>query len=133
MKRAWLFALVLGCGGDDGGVDARPVDAAAGADGSGNAAPVISRVRWMPAAGCTAGVSSDFAFVIEATDAETPGELTYDGSVSSCTGRLDRAMDSVTCPNVSPYLGSVTVRDPQGAMAMLSFTVSPCAAGSASP
>lgn len=150
-----LLALVTtlsACGGDDD--DGPAADASVSADAtrdsgssspdaardSGSstvdaavtAAPVISRVTWTPAAGCVAGTSSNFTIAITVTDADTAaGSLTYSGSVAGCGGSVTSNPGTLNCPNLAPYTGSVTVRDPQGNMDSQGIIISPCTAGAA--
>ena len=146
--------IAASCGGDgarqadaaagaDGLPDAagaQPADAAAGADSAGppdapgGATPIIERVEWVPAAGCRRGVRGRYTITVTATDADTPAAaLTYGGSVSSCFPAITRNPAEITCPNVQPYPGVVTVTDPEGHRASRSFTIEPCRAGSEPP
>lgn len=121
--------LGFGCGGDDDGGGAP--DAPAG----GGDPPVISRISWTPAAGCTAGTASDFTVMVEVLDPDTPPSmLTFSGQVASCTGAIDAATVTINCPNAAPYGGSVTVSDADGNSDTASgWTVRPCEAGSFMP
>lgn len=146
-----LATTLSACGGDDD--DGPAVDASVGPDAardsgssspdaardSGSAIdatvtapPVISRVTWTPAAGCVAGTSSNFTIAITVTDADTPaGSLIYTGSAGGCSGSVTSNPGTLNCPNLSPYTGSVTVRDPQGNMDTQGIIISPCTAGAA--
>ena len=123
-------AFVLGACGGEAGV--RPADAGGPPDAEPGAAPVISAVTWTPAAGCRVGVSGKFTIVVTVTDADTPAaSLTVSGSVASCFPAIVQNPAEVTCPNVQPYPGTVTVSDPQHHTATQFFTVLPCTAGTA--
>jgi hypothetical protein len=105
-------------------------DAPAPKDADVNTPPIIQSVTWTAPEPCSMAVPGIFTIVVEATDAETPGALTYQGSVTSCSGSIDGPDDSVTCPNVSPYVGQVTVTDPDGLFDRAFFTIEPCESGS---
>jgi hypothetical protein len=105
-------------------------DAPESKDAGANTAPTIGSVSWTAPEPCSVGVPGTFTIVVQASDAETPGMLTYEGSVSSCSGSIDGPDDSVTCPNVSPYVGQVTVTDPDGLFDRVFFTIEPCESGS---
>lgn len=101
-------------------------------DATVTAPPVISRVTWTPAAGCVAGTSSNFTIAITVTDADTAaGSLIYSGSAAGCSGSVTTNPGTLNCPNLAPYTGSVTVRDPQGNMDTQGIIISPCTAGAA--
>lgn len=134
-------------GGTDGGGDddaGEPTDAG-GDDGGGTDAgmdsgstptepPVITRVAWMTSRPCAAGSSSTFTITIDVTDADTPaGSLTYMGSVGGCAGMLNANPATISCPNLAPYMGNVTVRDPEGNSDAQSFTFGPCSDGEVLP
>ena len=133
----WLACVVAisllglaGCGDDtDGGGTA---DAGGGGDGGGAKAPVISKVAWTTPSSCSGGVASVYTIVTTATDGDTAtDQLTYQGTVASCTGTINKMTSTVTCPNAASYQGSVTVKDPQGNMDVQTFLISPCANGMA--
>jgi hypothetical protein len=120
MRLALAFTFVVAsCGGDDDG------------GGGGGAKPVIVKVAWTKAAGCVAGTRSSYNITTTASDADTPEiMLTYTGTLSSCTpSPWQSASASVSCPNLSSYSGSMTVKDPEGNTATKTFTVSPCLDG----
>ncbi len=155
-----LSVLAAACGGDDeqppadahvnpdappGGPDASTIDVVPGTpdadttdappgapDADTGASPVITQVTWTTPPGCTAGTSSVFTVITTATDADTPTPmLTYSGSIPGCSGVIDMATDSVTCPNFAPYSGTITVTDPEGHSDGQMITISPCANGMA--
>jgi hypothetical protein len=77
------------------------------------------------------GVSSTYTVTTTVTDADTPlGMLIYSGSISSC-GIINSMVDTVSCPNLATYSGSVTVTDPSGLSDTQTFLVPPCSTGSA--
>jgi hypothetical protein len=131
--------------GDGGGMDedAGDTDEDAGMMGtdagtdSGTAPtepPVITRIAWMTSRPCSAGSSSTFTITLDVTDADTAaGMLTYMGSVGGCTGMLNANPAMITCPNLAPYMGNVTVRDPEGNMDMEAFMFGPCSDGEVMP
>ena len=125
------FLGVAACGGsDDSGGTA---DAGGSGDGGGGAvAPVISKVAWTTPGTCSGGVASVYTIVTTATDGDTAtDQLTYQGTVASCTGTINKVTSTVTCPNAASYQGSVTVKDPQGNMDVQTFLISPCSNGMA--
>jgi hypothetical protein len=132
MKK-WLLVVMLGlgaCGDDDGGggTPDAPV-------GGGGERPVISMVRWQRAGSCTPGQASNFTVTTTASDPDTAtGMLTISGSVSSCTPNpFTGSPATISCPNLSPYPGSVTVRDPQSNSRTATFNISPCTDGMVNP
>jgi hypothetical protein len=126
----WIMALVLagaftlvGCGdeGSSGG--------SGGSGGSGDGVtPAITMVAWAAASNCTNGELSDVVVTVTATDPDTaPGDLIYSGSVGGCTGAIDAAVSTISCPNVAPYPGTVMVSDPDGNDSVpVAFTVGVC-------
>jgi hypothetical protein len=119
-------ALVLtGCGSDG--------DAGGGGGGSGSE-PTITMVAWEAAANCTTSQTSDVIVTVTATDPDTDAaDLIYRGSVSGCSGPINAARSTISCPNVSPYPGNATVSDPDGNDSTpVAFTVPICASGSES-
>lgn len=96
--------------------------------------PVITRIAWMTSRPCSAGSSSTFTITLDVTDPDTAaGMLTYMGSVAGCTGMLTANPATITCPNLAPYRGNVTVRDPEGNMDMEAFMFGPCSDGEVLP
>ena len=126
----FIVALVLGgalaligCDSDGGS------GGSAGSGGSGDgSAPTITAVAWEAAADCTSGVLSDYVVTVTATDPDTaPGDLIYTGSVLGCTGPIDAAVSTISCPNVAPYPGTAMVSDPDGnSSSPVVFTVGIC-------
>ncbi|MEC7525635.1 MAG: hypothetical protein VYE22_37480 [Myxococcota bacterium] len=97
-------------------------------------APVIDRVEWMPMGSCSTGVPSGFRITVSVTDPDTPaGMLTFTGSATGCTGSIDAATSTLTCPNAAPYPSMVTVTDPEGGRDQASFTFGPCETGGVDP
>jgi len=126
------------CGGSDGDTDAGdpdPTDGGGGdtdGGGGGGESPVISRVEWDSGGGCSAGTRGDVAITVTATDADTPaGDLTFSGSVGGCTGTIDAATTTLSCPHAAPYSGSVTVTDPEANSDTANFSFGPCDVGGA--
>lgn len=114
------LGMMAGCGGDDDG------------GGGGNGAkPIISKVAWTKADNCVRGTASSYTVTTIATDEDTPDiMLSYTGTLSSCTpSPWTTPSATVRCPNLSPYAGSITVKDPQGNTATRTFSVSPCEDG----
>ena len=120
----WIMALVLagaftlvGCG-DEG---------SSGGSGDG-VMPTITMVAWAAAANCTNSEQSDVVVTVTATDPDTAaGDLIYSGSVGGCTGGIVAAVSTISCPNVSPYPGTVMVSDPDGNDSVpVAFTVGVC-------
>jgi hypothetical protein len=103
-----------------------------GGTGGGTQPPVITMVAWEDAANCAINVRSDVLITVTATDPDTDaGDLTYSGSVGGCTGAIDAAVSTISCPNLVGYPGSVTVADPDGnSSAQVVFDVPVCATGS---
>lgn len=97
-------------------------------------APTITRVEWEPMGSCSVGTRSNFRIRVMVTDPDTPaGSLTFTGSATGCTGAIDAAMSTLSCPNAAPYASSVTVMDPEGGSDMASFTFGPCETGGVDP
>jgi hypothetical protein len=122
-----LACVSLGCGGDDDGgggmADARP----------NTMAPSITRVSWAPMGACAANVASSYTITVTTTDGDTAeGMLTIMGSLPSCTpGTWTMREQVVRCPNIQPYVGNMTVRDPEGNVDTQAFTVTVCGSGMA--
>lgn len=119
--------------GDEADAAAGEADAAVADGGAPNTAPQIMQVMWgpTPTPACMTGIPHQYTITITATDAETPGTLTYSGSVAGCTGVINSASAMVNCPNAAPYSGSVTVADPGGLTDTQTFTINICQSGSA--
>lgn len=117
------------------GMTDAPADAPALADTPATGeAPVITRVAWTTPASCTAGTTSMYTVTITATDADTAaGMLTYSGSVGGCPGTITAASSMISCPNLAPYDGTVTVRDPEGNMDSVMIRIAPCTDGMVEP
>jgi hypothetical protein len=100
--------------------------------GVNGASPVITDVSWEAAPDCVSGESSNVTITVTATDPDTSaGNLTYNGSVSGCTGAIDAAVSGINCPNVAPYPGAVIVSDSDGNDSTpVSFTVGVCTSDS---
>lgn len=115
-------ALVLvGCGSDGG--------SGSGRSGGGGSGPAITAVAWDATVDCTRNERSDVIVTVTATAAD-PDTLIYSGSVSGCDGAIDAAVSMISCPNVSPYPGTVTVSDPDGNMSTpVAFDVPVCDSG----
>jgi hypothetical protein len=89
--------------------------------------PIISDVTVAFDPNCVAAFSSPVLITTTAVDEDTDiGDLTYSGSVEGCTGSIDSASASVSCPQLAPYSGSVTVTDPEGNSDTESFTFGVC-------
>ena len=108
-------------GGGDGG-------AGGGGGTTGGEAPVITMVAWAPDGSCAMGVASNYTVTVTATDADSDlMDLIYNGSVTGCTGGIDDATSTISCPNVRPYGGSVLVTDDDGnESAPVNFTIGVC-------
>ena len=71
-------------------------------------------------------------FVRTEEDADTAAaSLTFSGDVPNCPGMLDGPTSTISCPNLAPYRGTVTVEDPEGNSDTASFTFGPCESGGA--
>jgi hypothetical protein len=97
--------------------------------GGGGQAPMITKVAWEPVGDCSTGTESDHEITVTVEDDSPTDQLTFSGSVTSCTGNLDAAVSTVTCPQAAPYNGEVTVADPDGNEDMATFTFGPCETG----
>ncbi len=96
------------------------------------AAPVITSVAWVQEAGCVAGTAGPVTITTTATDTDTPvANLSFTGTVTSCTPAISMATATVTCPQTGLYQGSVTVTDPESNSDAQSFSFGPCEEGSA--
>ena len=137
-------ALAAGCGGDDDDSDddddvaavdaasATPDAAVATPDAAASAAPVITLATWTQEGGCTAGVSSDVTIATTVTDSDTSaGSLVFSGSATGCTGAINSASATITCPQLGAYATTVTVTDPDSNSDTLSFSIGVCVDGSA--
>ena len=112
--------LLVSCGGDD-----EPTSPPR----SGQSPEIIS-VAWTQVINCQPNVRSSVNIVVTATDPDTDtNDLIYQGSVSSCTGVIAMANDSVSCPQAGVYSGTVTVRDPQSNADTMNFQFGPCQDG----
>ncbi len=115
------FVVLTGCSGDDD--NNNPIT------GSGDP-PSISRVSWAQTAGCSAGTSSAVTITVTASDPDGDiSNLSYSGSVSSCSGSINSPVSTVTCPQLGQYSGSVTVTDPDGNTDSVSFAFGTCQNG----
>lgn len=122
-----LLAL-LACDGD--GAAGAP-DAAAG----GGEAPVITAVRWERAGACGPGAPSDYTITTTVSDPDTDAaQVTLSGAILNCLPDVFTSrVQTVRCPNLAPYPGAVTVRDPQGHTAAVTFTLDICTDGMVAP
>ena len=121
-------AGMAGGGGGPGG-------SAGGGGMGGDEAPVITMIAWAPDGACALGTPGDYTVTITATDADSdPSSLEYDGSVLGCTGQIDAATSTVSCPNAAPYGGTAVVEDGDGNVSVpVEFTIEVCATDSVSP
>ena len=135
------FAMALVLGGalalsgcdSDGGSGSAGSGGTAGAGGEGGAggaqAPRITMVAWATDTPCPNPDpntdATDYTVTVTAED-DTPGELTYAGSVTGCTGAINAAVSTINCPNAAPYGGGVTVTDPQGNDDAVTFNIGVC-------
>ena len=134
--KTWLGATLVvtlvalgGCGDDDGG---GTPDAGGGGGGQ---APVISMVHWEPAGACSAGVTSNFTITTTVTDPDTDVSMvTLNGVVTSCTpAPFTGKTQTIRCPNLAPYPGTITVTDPQGNKDTATFTINICETKTVNP
>ncbi len=133
-------ALALtGCDSDEGSGGSAGSGGTGGSAGSagmggggGTQPPVITMVAWEEAANCTPNVRSDVVITVTATDPDTdPGDLIYSGMVDGCTGPINAAVSTVSCPNLVGYPSNVTVADPEGNNStQVAFDVPVCNTGS---
>ncbi len=92
--------------------------------------PSISRVSWTQDTGCVPFTPSKVTISVIVNDPDNAvNELTFSGSVSSCSGSISGAISEINCPQVGQYSGSVTVTDPDGNSDSISFTFGPCQNG----
>ncbi|MDH3622951.1 MAG: hypothetical protein OES69_10925 [Myxococcales bacterium] len=112
-----------GTGGTGGGTG--------GSGGGTSASPVIENIAWETGAGCQQFTASDYTVTVTATDADNDvSELTYSGSVTTCTPGITADESTINCPNNALYAGTVTVEDPQGNTASASFSIDVCESSS---
>ncbi|MCZ6767459.1 MAG: hypothetical protein O7D32_11080 [bacterium] len=119
------------CSDDDEG----PVSGNNNCVATGNGSPpVITMVSWTQAPGCNPGTPSLVTIDVAVADSDTaPGDLTYVGSISSCTGAINSSTSVFTCPQAGTYAGEVRVTDPQGNCDRVAFSFGPCQSGSVVP
>ena len=80
---------------------------------------------------CSQGTASEYVITVTVTDPDTDaGDLTFDGSVVGCFGQIDAVVSTITCPNVAPFAGTITVMDPQNNMDQVSFQIGICESSS---
>ena len=92
--------------------------------------PSISRVSWTQADGCAPFARSTVTISVTVTDPDNAvNELTFSGSVSSCSGTISGAVSEISCPQTGQYSGTVTVTDPDGNTDSISFAFGPCENG----
>ena len=134
---AALLAVPVACGGDDdgdGGGDQSQVDASPDQPDSGQsgAAPIIGQVSWTHTAPCVEDDRSDVVIEITATDEDTEAaDLTYSGTVAGCDGNVTTNPATLSCPQLAPYNGTITVTDPEGNSDAQAITIDVCVDGSA--
>lgn len=104
---------ILGCDSSSGSAGSGGAGGSGGSGGGGGGQPpVITMLAWDTADDCVMGTASDYTVTVTAEDPDTPSEnLTYDGSVTACTGEIDDVTSTVNCPNNAPYPGMVVVTD----------------------
>ena len=135
----FIVTLILGAALAWSGCGDSETSGTGGSAGSGGMnggeAPVITMVAWAPDGACAPGTPGDYTVTISATDVDSdPSEFLYDGSVLGCTGQLDAATSTVSCPNAAPYGGTAVVEDGDGNVSVpLEFTIAVCATDSATP
>ncbi len=92
--------------------------------------PSISRVSWTQDTGCMPFTPSKVTISVTVNDPDNAvNELTFSGSVSSCSGTISGAVSEISCPQTGQYSGSVTVTDPDGNLDSISFAFGPCENG----
>ena len=92
--------------------------------------PSISRVSWTQADGCAQFARSTVTISVTVNDPDNAvNELTFSGSVSSCSGTISGAVSEISCPQTGQYSGTVTVTDPDGNTDSISFSFGPCENG----
>jgi len=92
--------------------------------------PSISRVSWTQDTGCMQFTPSRVTISITVNDPDNAvNELTFSGSVSSCSGTISGAVSEISCPQTGQYSGTVTVTDPDGNTDSISFSFGPCENG----
>ena len=94
---------------------------------SGGNRPSISRVAWTQADGCAQFARSTVTISVTVNDPDNAvNELTFSGSVSSCSGPISGAVSEISCPQTGQYSGTVTVTDPDGNTDSINFSFGPC-------
>ena len=123
--------VVNGCSDDDEG----PVGGSNNCVATGNGSPpVITMVSWTQAPACAAGTPGAVTIDVAVSDSDTPpGDLTYAGSVSSCTNVINSSSTAITCPQTGVYAGEVRVTDLQGNCDRVAFSFGPCQTGQIIP
>lgn len=117
-----LFVMLAACSGSNN--NENPMNGDTGDP------PAISSIAWVQAAGCTPGAASPVTISVTATDPDHDiNDLTFSGSVSSCSGTISSAVATVTCPQAGQYTGNVTVTDPDGNTDSATFSFGPCDEG----
>ncbi|MFQ5676105.1 MAG: hypothetical protein ACE5G1_09430 [bacterium] len=92
--------------------------------------PSILRVSWTQDPACSQFTPSNVTISLTVNDPDNAvNELTFSGSVSSCSGSITGLISEITCPQVGQYSGSVTVTDPDGNSDSISFSFGPCQNG----
>ncbi len=123
--------VVNGCSDDDEGPVSGNNSCVATGTGS---PPVITMVSWTQAPACAAGTPGIVTIDVAVSDSDTPpGDLTYVGSVSSCTNVINGSTNVITCPQTGVYAGEVRVTDPQGNCDRVAFSFGPCQSGQIVP
>ncbi|HSN83903.1 MAG TPA: hypothetical protein VLS88_15080 [Polyangiales bacterium] len=125
-----------GAGGQGGSAGTGGAGGEGGTGGTtGTEPPEITMVAWEPDGSCSIGVASDYIVTVTATDPDSdPMDLIYDGSVGGCSGQIDGAVSTISCPNAAPYNGTVVVEDGDGNVSIpVNFTIGVCETSSVMP
>jgi len=94
--------------------------------------PTITNVEWEGAPRCVPDERSNVVITVIVSDPDTDhANLTYTGEVTGCSGSVDGAMSTISCPNDAPHTGTVFVSDlGWNESTPVSFDVPVCETGS---
>ena len=116
-----------GCSDDDEGPVAGNNNCLPTGNGS---PPTITMLSWTQAPACAGGSPSLVTISVDVSDSDTDlAAITYVGSVTSCPGAINGAINPITCSQAGQYAGEVRLTDPEGNYDRVSFTFGPCENG----
>ena len=114
-----LLLFAIGCDGE-------------GASGDGGGGAPMLTVSWTHDLPCSQNVRSNVTVTLDAVDdLDAPVDLTYSGSVMSCSPALTGQSNDLSCPQLTAYPSSATVTDTDGNSDTVSFSIAPCVDGQA--